>query len=153
VNDWAASPAGTGLRRQLIDGFQQTQSSDRLGLTLLALLCHLSLLFDTPPDDATDETDYPLYLEDFDTLLHSQPRYSDLKVYEHMVLSLGRDFIASDDLGIYRFLATMLNIKTPVLGPLDGLLDQYWFRRRKGASHHDAYKEVRRLLLDLNAKF
>jgi hypothetical protein len=41
-----------------------------------------------------------------------------------------------------QFLATTLDMETPVLSAFDGFSDQYWLRRREGATHSAAFHEV-----------
>ena len=151
VNDWAASDECKDLRRGLIQDIQQSQPGPKLGLALAALLCHTRLLSDERTDATGAGAGRTAYLKGFDALLNGQPLHSEQVVLERMMLSILRDCTACGDSYMLQFLTSSLNIETPVLSALDGASDQYWFRRREGATHSAAFREVELLLATLDS--
>lgn len=151
MKDWAASDKAKDLYRRLINDIQEPQPITRLGLALAALLGYSRLLPDRSHNTVTYGTDLTAYLTDFNALLFGQPVRSRDETLQRMVLSIFRTFAVSGEYeDMYKFLATVIDIETPLLAPLDGFSDQYWSRRMKGATHGDAFADVGLLSLTRN---
>jgi hypothetical protein len=118
---WAASNEGRGLRRQLIESIRISQPSEKLGLTLAALLGHTLLLCDGPRDWTCGA-----YLLDFNAILAGQFAHNERTVLDRTMLSILRTSPPSEHVKhMHRFLDTVVDIEDPGLAEFDGFSDQY----------------------------
>ena len=94
-----------------------------------------------------DDTAQPIggsYLADFDTILNGQDINNRRTVFEQMILSFVCVlYTLKINKETVQLLLEVLNKEASLLGPLDGVSDQYCARKVRGHNHNRAFKEVR----------
>ena len=145
---WTASDDGKRTFERIVADLQGSQTTEKLILTLAALLCYLRLLPSTTPN----KTNQPIkgsYYEDFDTILDGELLANKQAVIEHMVFSVLRVLYgAKDGENMCQFLTSVLDTCPPALDSFHKLSDQYWMCRiRDGKTHKDAFKMVEKMAI------
>lgn len=137
VTEWVLTDNGWDVYEQMIRGVQNSQTCEQLGLALAALLCYRRLLPHTARD--ATRTINASYLADFDALLHCKSLNNERVTLEQMLLSVLRVLktYKDDFRRLQQFLATVLDVDTPVLHQCDGFSDRYWARRFECSLNHE----------------
>jgi hypothetical protein len=135
---WAASDHGSNLRQRLVKDVQDSQTTEQLALTLVALLCHKRLL----PYSSNDTTQSikGCWLADFDALMRGKLLSNERAVVEHMIFSFlqGLNIFGDDYQDIRQLFATVLDVDALALEPSNRISVQYWIRRMERLAHEDA---------------
>ena len=142
LSNWIKSEESLNLYQRLIEDLWLQQIPEEFALTLAALLCRERLFLYTVDDSAQPFGD--CYLADFDAILNGQDVSNRRTVFEQMILSLVRVlYTLNTNEETVRLLVKILDKEAPLLGPLDGVSDQYCARKVRGYNHNSAFEEVR----------
>lgn len=143
-SEWASSGQSLGLYQRLIRDFQDPQTTEQLGLIVIALLCRERLL----PYSSKEITE-PIrgsYLADLNALLQGQSLSNKRTVFERMACSFIRVLPTFGDkyADIISLFATTLDTDAPLLERFDGLTDQYVAARmgKDKLTHRSAWEGV-----------
>jgi hypothetical protein len=142
LRKWASSDDGWNLYDQLARDVQDSQSVERLTLTITALMNYRRLL-----PDVSDHSDQPIrgsYLADLDALFHGHSLGNSGRVAEQTVFALIRvlhSFVGQFE-DLIMFLETALDREPLLLHVLDGFSDKYLRWRIGSRTHEIAFKIV-----------
>ncbi len=146
LSDWIKSEESLDLYQRLNEDLWLQQTPEEFALTPATLLCRERLLPYT-----LDDTAQPIggsYLADFDAILNGQDVSNRRTVFEQMILSLLRVlYTLNTNEETVRLLAEVLDKEASLLGPLDGVSDQYCARKVRGHDHNSAFEEAREGLI------
>ena len=147
LSGWIQSEEGETLYQRLIEDLLLPQTLEEFALTLAALLCR-ERLFPYTVDYAAQPIEEDCYLADFDAILNGQDVSNKQRVFEGMTYSLLRVLDTVDTYEeIVRFLVKAYDKEATVLGPLDGVSDQYCAGKVLGLDHNTSFEEAREGLI------
>ena len=142
LTKWASMGKTSDLYQQLTRDFQNSQTTEQLGLIVIACVCHERLL-----PHSTNDTIKPIkgsYLADLDALLKGQTLSNKRTVFESIAFSFLRVLNTFDDknINLIQLLATTLDKEAPLLDRFDGITDQYIAARIKDEVTHSSALEM-----------
>ena len=140
LSNWVQSEENSDLCQRLVSGLRLPQSPEDFMLTLVALLCSERLLPYTM-NDITQPVGSS-YLTDLNTILNGQDISNRRTVFEQMVSSFVRVLDTNDGKNLIQLPMEVLDQRTSLSTPLNGVLDEYCARKICGSTHDKALREA-----------
>ena len=147
LSNWVQSKENLDLCQTLVSGLRLPQSPEDFMLTLVALLCRERLLPYTMND--IKQPVGSSYLTDWNTILNGQDINNRRTVFEQMVSSFVRVLDANDGKNLIQLPMEVLDQRTSLSTPLNGVLDEYCARKICGITHDKAFREAAKLESDI----
>ena len=147
LSNWVQSKENSDLCQTLVSGLRLPQSPEDFMLTLVTLLCHERLLSYTM-NDITQPVGSS-YLTDLNTILNGQDISNRRTVFEQMVSSFVRVLDTNDGKDLIQLPMEVLDQRTSLSTPLNGVLDEYCARKICGITHDQAFREAAMLESDI----